>query len=139
MNGLKTGYRNGILSRDAPYFGFKIPNTSNKYFYVWLDAPIGYIASFKNYCSKENINFDEFWVDNIAKQNETELYHFIGKDIINFHGLFWPAMLNASGFRLPDAIFAHGFLTINGEKMSKSRGTFIKARQYLDFFEPEYI
>lgn len=136
---LKSGLQEWDISRDAPYFGFKIPNTSNKYFYVWLDAPIGYIASFKNYCLKENINFDEFWVDNTAKQNETELYHFIGKDIINFHGLFWPAMLNASGFRLPDAIFAHGFLTINGEKMSKSRGTFIKARQYLDFFEPEYI
>lgn len=136
---LNSGLQEWDISRDAPYFGFKIPNTSNKYFYVWLDAPIGYIASFKNYCSKGNHNFEDFWESNLAQQNETELYHFIGKDIINFHGLFWPAMLNASGFRLPNAIFAHGFLTINGEKMSKSRGTFIKARDYLNSFEPEYL
>ena len=132
----ESGLRNWDISRDAPYFGFEIPDAPNKYFYVWLDAPIGYMASFKNLCSKNiNLNFNEFW----AKDSNTELYHFIGKDIAYFHTLFWPAMLEGAGFRKPTAIFCHGFLTINGTKMSKSRGTFVKARTYLDYFNPEYL
>jgi len=123
------------ISRDAPYFGFEIPNTPGKYFYVWLDAPIGYMASFKNLCDQEGIDFDEFW-----HQNSTaELYHFIGKDIVYFHALFWPAMLSAAQFRKPTALCVHGFLTVNGQKMSKSRGTFINARTYLDHLDPEYL
>ena len=124
------------ISRDAPYFGFEIPDAPNKYFYVWLDAPIGYIASFKNLADKnDGLDFDEFW----SKGSQTELYHFIGKDIINFHALFWPAMLHGADFRMPDGVFAHGFLTVDGAKMSKSRGTFIMARTYLDHLNPEYL
>ncbi|MDH5301449.1 MAG: methionine--tRNA ligase [Gammaproteobacteria bacterium] len=123
------------ISRDAPYFGFEIPDHKNKFFYVWLDAPIGYIASFKNLCAKQNIDFDSFW----KKDSDAEVYHFIGKDILYFHSLFWPAMLEGGGFRKPSAVFCHGFLTVNGHKMSKSRGTFIKARTYLDHLNPEYL
>ena len=123
------------ISRDAPYFGFEIPNEPQKYFYVWLDAPIGYIASFKNLCDKKNINFDAFW----APDSQAELYHFIGKDIVYFHTLFWPAMLTGGGFRKPTAVFVHGFLTVDGHKMSKSRGTFINARTYLNHLNPEYL
>ncbi|MGV3581072.1 MAG: methionine--tRNA ligase [Methylophilus sp.] len=124
------------ISRDAPYFGFEIPDAPGKYFYVWLDAPIGYMASFKNLCAKEGVDFDEYW----KKDSKTELYHFIGKDILYFHALFWPATLEYSGHRTPTSVFAHGFLTVNGEKMSKSRGTFITARSYLDHVKnPEYL
>ncbi|NOT16070.1 MAG: methionine--tRNA ligase [Methylotenera sp.] len=124
------------ISRDAPYFGFEIPDAPGKYFYVWLDAPIGYMASFKNLCERQGLNFDEYW----AKDSKTELYHFIGKDILYFHALFWPATLEYSGYRTPTSVFAHGFLTVNGEKMSKSRGTFITARSYLDHIKnPEYL
>ncbi|MDF1583374.1 MAG: methionine--tRNA ligase [Methyloprofundus sp.] len=132
---LENGLQDWDISRDAPYFGFEIPDAPGKYFYVWLDAPVGYMASFKNLCTKTNLDFDEFW----APESKTELYHFIGKDIIYFHALFWPAMLHGAKFRTPSAIFAHGFLTVNGEKMSKSRGTFIKARTYLDHLDPEYL
>ena len=133
------------ISRDAPYFGFKIPNTPasepDKYFYVWLDAPVGYMASFKNLCDQQGanlgLNFDEYWSK--ENHNNTEVYHFIGKDIVYFHALFWPAMLEGAGFRTPTAINAHGFLTVNGEKMSKSRGTFIKADTYLQNLDPEYL
>ena len=131
-NKLKEWFKAGLadwdISRDAPYFGFEIPDAPGKFFYVWLDAPIGYMASFQNFCEKNNINFDEFW----SKDSEAELIHFIGKDILYFHALFWPATLEFSNYRLPSKIFAHGFLTVNGEKMSKSRGTFITARSYLD-------
>ncbi len=123
------------ISRDAPYFGFEIPDAPGKYFYVWLDAPIGYMASFKYFCTQRGLDFDEFWGAN----SQTELYHFIGKDIIYFHALFWPAMLSAGHFRKPTAVFAHGFLTVNGQKMSKSRGTFINARTYLNYLNPEYL
>ncbi|MDG2035830.1 MAG: methionine--tRNA ligase [Pseudomonadales bacterium] len=136
---LEAGLQEWDISRDAPYFGFEIPNAPGKFFYVWLDAPIGYMASFKNYCDRENLNFDDFWDSAQAEKQGTELYHFIGKDIINFHGLFWPAMLHACNLRLPNAIYAHGFVMINGEKMSKSRGTFIMARTYLEHFKPEYL
>lgn len=129
------GLQQWDISRDAPYFGFEIPNAPGKYFYVWLDAPIGYMASFKNLCDKKGINFDEFW----AEGSNAELYHFIGKDIIYFHSLFWPAMLEGANFRKPTNVFAHGFVTVNGEKMSKSKGTFIKARTYLDNLNPEYL
>ena len=132
---LESGLRDWDISRDAPYFGFEIPGAANKYFYVWLDAPIGYLASFKHYCDRENINFAEY----THPDSNTEMVHFIGKDIIYFHALFWPALLKGAGFRLPTAIFAHGFLTIDGKKMSKSRGTFIKARTYLDYLNPEYL
>ncbi|MDC9728623.1 MAG: methionine--tRNA ligase [Methyloprofundus sp.] len=132
---LESGLQGWDISRDAPYFGFEIPDAPGKYFYVWLDAPVGYMASFKNLCDKQGLDFDEYW----AKDSTTELYHFIGKDIIYFHALFWPAMLNGADFRTPSAVFAHGFLTVNGEKMSKSRGTFIKARTYLDHLDPEYL
>ncbi len=131
----EAGLKAWDISRDAPYFGFEIPGESNKYFYVWLDAPVGYISSFKNLCDRENIDFEEFW----GEDSEAELYHFIGKDIIYFHALFWPAMLSAAGFRKPTAIFAHGFLTVDGQKMSKSRGTFINARTYLKYLKPEYL
>ncbi len=136
---IDSGLQQWDISRDAPYFGFEIPGTDNKFFYVWLDAPIGYMASFKNLCDKRDLAFEDFWRKDANEQNKTELYHFIGKDIINFHGLFWPAMLHASGYRLPNAIFAHGFVTVDGAKMSKSRGTFITARSYLDHFSPEYL
>ena len=124
------------ISRDAPYFGFEIPDAPGKYFYVWLDAPIGYMASFKNLCAKNGLDFDEYW----KADSKIELYHFIGKDILYFHALFWPATLEYSGYRKPTQVFSHGFLTVNGEKMSKSRGTFITARSYLDHIKnPEYL
>ena len=123
------------ISRDAPYFGFEIPNATDKYFYVWVDAPIGYMASFKNLCHREGLDFDSYW----RPDSDAELYHFIGKDIINFHALFWPAVLTSSGYRTPTAVFAHGFLTVDGTKMSKSRGTFVSARTYLDHLNPEYL
>ncbi|MEW8522807.1 MAG: methionine--tRNA ligase [Candidatus Thiodiazotropha endolucinida] len=132
----EAGLQEWDISRDAPYFGFEIPDHPGKYFYVWLDAPIGYMASFRNLCDKtEGLDFDEYWTEG----SETELYHFIGKDIIYFHTLFWPAMLHGAGFRTPSAVYAHGFLTVDGAKMSKSRGTFIKARTYLDHLNPEYL
>jgi len=123
------------ISRDAPYFGFDIPDEPGKYFYVWLDAPIGYMASFQNLCNKTGMNFDEFW----GVESQAELYHFIGKDIVYFHTLFWPAMLTGGGFRKPTAVFVHGFLTVDGKKMSKTRGTFINARTYLKHLHPEYL
>ena len=132
---LQDGLRDWDISRDAPYFGFEIPGSPGKYFYVWLDAPIGYMASFKNYCSITDYDFNDYW----KKNSDAELYHFIGKDIINFHTLFWPAMLTSAGYRTPTAVFAHGFLTVNGTKMSKSRGTFINARTYLDHLDPEHL
>lgn len=132
----KDGLQEWDISRDAPYFGFKIPNEENKYFYCWLDAPLGYIASFKNLCEKRNdLNFDSY----LNKNSKTELYHFIGKDIMYFHALFWPAVLSGADFRTPTTIFVNGFLTIQGQKMSKSRGTFIKARTYLNYLNPEYL
>lgn len=131
-NKLEEWFKSGLvdwdISRDAPYFGFEIPDAPGKFFYVWLDAPIGYMASFKNFAEKNKISFDDYWKNN----SESELVHFIGKDILYFHALFWPATLEYSGYRKPTKIFAHGFLTVNGEKMSKSRGTFITARSYLD-------
>ena len=129
------GLKNWDISRDAPYFGFNIPGTTDKFFYVWLDAPIGYMASFKAYCKQSELSFDDYW----NADSEHELYHFIGKDIIYFHSLFWPAMLHGANLRTPTAIFAHGFLTVDGAKMSKSRGTFIKARTYLDHLNPQYL
>ncbi len=129
------GLRDWDISRDAPYFGFKIPDTTDKYFYVWVDAPIGYMASFAELCEREGLDFDQYW----QRSTDSEVYHFIGKDIIYFHTLFWPAMLYAAGYRLPSAVFVHGFLTVDGKKMSKSRGTFILARTYLDQLEPDYI
>lgn len=131
----EAGLRDWDISRDAPYFGFEIPDAPGKYFYVWLDAPIGYMASFKNLCERTGLDFDDYW----NKDSTAELYHFIGKDILYFHSLFWPAMLEGAGYRKPNAIFCHGFLTINGQKMSKSRGTFITARSYLDHLNPEYL
>jgi len=133
---LDSGLQEWDISRDAPYFGFEIPNQPGKFFYVWLDAPIGYMASFKNLCDRrDDLNFDDYW----GKDSTAELYHFIGKDIINFHALFWPAMLSCADFRTPTAVHAHGFVTVNGKKMSKSRGTFIKASTYLDQLNPEYL
>ncbi|SDH47151.1 methionine--tRNA ligase [Pseudomonas abietaniphila] len=133
---LDSGLQQWDISRDAPYFGFEIPDEPGKYFYVWLDAPIGYMASFKNLCDRTpTLDFDAFW----NKDSTAELYHFIGKDIVNFHALFWPAMLEGSGFRKPTGINVHGYLTVNGQKMSKSRGTFIKARTYLEHLSPEYL
>lgn len=130
-----SGLRDWDISRDAPYFGFEIPDAPGKYFYVWLDAPIGYMASFRNLCARKGIEFDDFWREN----STAEVYHFIGKDILYFHALFWPAMLQGAGYRMPTSVFAHGFLTVNGQKMSKSRGTFINARAYLDHLNPEYL
>ena len=133
---LEGGLESWDISRDAPYFGFRIPGSDDKYFYVWLDAPIGYMASFKNLCDRTpGLDFDHYW----RPGSSSELYHFIGKDIITFHSLFWPAMLHAARFRTPTAVHVHGFVTINGQKMSKSRGTFIKARTFLDHLEPEYL
>jgi len=133
---LDAGLQQWDISRDAPYFGFEIPDAPGKYFYVWLDAPIGYMASFQNLCARRpELDFDAYW----AKDSSAELYHFIGKDIVNFHALFWPAMLEGAGFRKPTALNVHGYLTVNGQKMSKSRGTFIKARTYLDHLDPEYL
>ena len=132
----EAGLRDWDISRDAPYFGFRIPDTEDKYFYVWLDAPVGYPASFRNLCDRRSdLEFDEYW----RPGHDTEVYHFIGKDIMYFHTLFWPAVLEGSGFRTPTGVYAHGFLTVNGQKMSKSRGTFIKARTYLDNLDPNYL
>ncbi|MFB3116150.1 MAG: methionine--tRNA ligase, partial [Gammaproteobacteria bacterium] len=131
----ETGLQEWDISRDKPYFGFEIPDEPGKYFYVWLDAPIVYFASFKQLCERADIDFDEF----MKKDSKTELYHFIGKDIMYFHCLFWPAMLYGSNFRTPNAVFVHGFLTVDGQKMSKSRGTFIKAETYLKHLNPEWL
>ena len=133
---LEAGLSEWDISRDAPYFGFEIPNAANKYFYVWLDAPIGYMASFENLIqNRPELDFDQYW----GVDSDIELYHFIGKDIINFHALFWIAVLDCAGYRKPNGIFTHGFITVNGKKMSKSRGTFITARTYLDHLNPEYL
>lgn len=132
---IDAGLQDWDISRDAPYFGFEIPGYPDKYFYVWLDAPIGYIASHQNLCERTGDDFESYW----QPGHDTELYHFIGKDIINFHGLFWPAMLASAGLRQPSAIFAHGFLTVDGTKMSKSRGTFIMASTYLEHLDAEYL
>jgi len=134
---LDSGLKQWDISRDAPYFGFEIPGEPGKYFYVWLDAPIGYIASFKHLCDQKGDDWRNYWL--AGSEGDTELYHFIGKDIVNFHALFWPAMLSCAGFRTPTAVNVHGFLTVNGKKMSKSRGTFINARSYLDHLNPEYL
>ncbi|MGI1668864.1 MAG: methionine--tRNA ligase [Neptuniibacter sp.] len=131
----ESGLQNWDISRDAPYWGFEIPDAPGKYFYVWLDAPIGYMASFKNWCDKNGVDFDEYW----SASSDAELYHFIGKDIAYFHTLFWPAMLEGAGFRKPTKVFCHGFLTVDGQKMSKSRGTFIMAETYLNHLRPEYL
>ncbi|AHG73014.1 Methionyl-tRNA synthetase [Mannheimia sp. USDA-ARS-USMARC-1261] len=131
----ESGLQQWDISRDAPYFGFEIPDAPGKFFYVWLDAPIGYMASFKNLCDRQGINFEEFW----QKDSQTELYHFIGKDIVYFHSLFWPAMLEGSGYRKPTNVFAHGYVTVDGAKMSKSRGTFIQASTYLKHIDPECL
>lgn len=131
-----SGLHQWDITRDAPYFGFEIPGAPNKFFYVWLDAPIGYMGSFKNLCDKRgDIDFDAFWGQN----SDAELYHFIGKDIVYFHSLFWPAMLDGAGFRKPSNVFVHGYVTVNGAKMSKSRGTFIKASTYLQHLDPECL
>ena len=133
---LDDGLRAWDISRDAPYFGFTIPGTTDKYFYVWMDAPIGYMASFQNLCDQDSdLNFDDFW----ATDSSAEVHHFIGKDIVNFHALFWPAVLDGSNFRTPTKVHTHGFLTVDGTKMSKSRGTFILAKTYLDHLSPEYL
>ena len=132
---VEAGLQPWDISREAPYFGFEIPGWPGKFFYVWLDAPVGYMASFQHYCEREGLDFDEFW----GPDSTAELHHFIGKDIINFHGLFWPAMLEGAGFRKPTALHVHGFVTVNGAKMSKSRGTFIKASTYLEHLQPEYL
>ncbi|GAM73354.1 methionyl-tRNA synthetase [Vibrio ishigakensis] len=132
----ESGLQQWDISRDAPYFGFEIPGEKDKFFYVWLDAPVGYMASFKNLCDKtDGLDFDEYW----KKDSSTELYHFIGKDIVYFHSLFWPAMLEGAGFRKPNNVFVHGYVTVNGAKMSKSKGTFVKASTYLDHLDPECL
>ena len=130
----KAGLKDWDISRDGPYFGFNIPGEDNKFFYVWLDAPIGYMASAKNYCQRNGLDFDQMW-----NGSDWELYHFIGKDIMYFHALFWPAMLIGSGYKAADKLFVHGFLTVNGQKMSKSKGTFIKARTYLNHLDPQFL
>ncbi len=133
---LDAGLQEWDISRDAPYFGFEIPGEPGKFFYVWLDAPIGYMACFRKLCeTRDDLDFDDYWREGSSK----ELYHFIGKDIINFHALFWPSMLETAGFRKPDLISVNGFLTVNGQKMSKSRGTFIMAETYLNHLNPEYL
>ncbi len=133
---LDDGLRAWDISRDAPYFGFTIPGTTDKYFYVWMDAPIGYMASFQHLCDQDaDLSFDDFW----AKDSSAEVHHFIGKDIVNFHALFWPAVLDGANFRTPTKVHTHGFLTVDGTKMSKSRGTFILAKTYLDHISPEYL
>ena len=134
FNWIKNGLEDWNISRDGPYFGFKIPGEENKYYYVWLDAPIGYIASTDNYCKKHNLKIEDYW-----HSKNSRIYHFIGKDIIYFHFLFWPAMLLGSGFNLPYDIAVHGFLTVNGEKMSKSRGTFFTAREFLQRYNAEHL
>ncbi|AMC33607.1 methionine--tRNA ligase [Janthinobacterium sp. B9-8] len=131
----EAGLSDWDISRDAPYFGFEIPDAPGKYFYVWLDAPVGYMASHKNLCDRLGLDFDSYW----SKDSDAELYHFIGKDILYFHALFWPAMLEYAGYRTPTAIHAHGFLTVDGAKMSKSRGTFITAESYLKHLNPEWL
>lgn len=133
----EAGLADWDISRDAPYFGFEIPDAPNKYFYVWVDAPIGYMSSFENYIKtkRPELSFDEYW----KKDSDKEVYHFIGKDIVYFHALFWPAMLEGAGYRTPTGLFVNGFLTVNGQKMSKSRGTFIKAETYLEHLNPEYL
>ncbi|TEW55365.1 methionine--tRNA ligase [Psychromonas sp. RZ22] len=132
----ESGLKAWDITRDAPYFGFEIPDAPGKFFYVWLDAPIGYMGSFKNLCDRtDSLNFDDYW----SKDSTAELYHFIGKDIINFHGLFWPAMLEGAGFRKPTGVNVHGYVTVNGEKMSKSKGTFIKASTYMEHLDPECL
>ncbi|MHC4643673.1 MAG: methionine--tRNA ligase, partial [Planctomycetota bacterium] len=130
----KAGLKDWDISRDGPYFGFQIPGEENKFFYVWLDAPIGYMASAKNYCDENSLDFDKVW-----NSDEYELYHFIGKDIVYFHALFFPATLIGAAFKPANKLFVHGFLTVNGEKMSKSRGTFIKASTYIKYLDPEYL
>ena len=132
---LDVGLQEWDISRDAPYFGFEIPDAPGKYFYVWLDAPIGYMASFRNFCDRTDYDFDDYW----KPGRDTELYHFIGKDIINFHTLFWPAMLHSAGYRTPTKVHVHGFMTVNGKKMSKSRGTFVNAATYRKHLDPEYL
>ncbi|MDW5377995.1 methionine--tRNA ligase [Halomonas sp. HP20-15] len=138
-NKLQEWFASGLnewdISRDAPYFGFEIPDAPGKYFYVWLDAPIGYLASFQHLCDREGIDFDSYW----KKDSDAEVYHFIGKDIVYFHALFWPAMLEGANMRTPSAVNCHGFVTVNGAKMSKSRGTFIKAETYAEYLNPEYL
>ena len=129
------GLKSWDISRDAPYFGFEVPDHPGTYFYVWLDAPIGYMGAFKEWCDKNNFDFDSVW----GPESDAEVYHFIGKDIVNFHCLFWPAMLNQANYRTPTGVNVHGFVTVDGRKMSKSRGTFIKARTYLDHLDPEYL
>ena len=135
MEWFESGFNEWDISRDAPYFGFEIPDAPGKYFYVWLDAPIGYLASFQNLCEREGLDFDAYW----SADSDAEVYHFIGKDIVYFHALFWPAMLHGADFRTPTAVNCHGFVTVNGAKMSKSRGTFIKAATYADHLNPEYL
>ncbi|UYV17645.1 methionine--tRNA ligase [Halomonas qaidamensis] len=135
MEWFESGFNEWDISRDAPYFGFEIPDAPGKYFYVWLDAPIGYLASFKHLCDRKGIDFDTFW----KKDSDAEVYHFIGKDIVYFHALFWPAMLHGADLRTPTAVNCHGFLTVDGAKMSKSRGTFIKAATYAEHLNPEYL
>lgn len=132
---LDGGMKAWDISRDAPYFGFRIPETEDKYFYVWLDAPMGYMASFQNWCDKESINFDDFWTE----ESSAEVHHFIGKDIVNFHALFWPAVLHCAGFRTPTTVRVHGHVTVNGEKMSKSRGTFINASTFREVLDPDTL
>lgn len=129
------GLKSWDISRDAPYFGFEVPDHPGTYFYVWLDAPIGYMGAFKEWCDAHDFDFDSVW----SPESDAEVYHFIGKDIVNFHCLFWPAMLHQADFRTPTGVNVHGFVTIDGRKMSKSRGTFIKARTYLDHLDPEYL
>ncbi|KXS39032.1 MAG: methionyl-tRNA synthetase [Halomonadaceae bacterium T82-2] len=135
MEWFESGFNEWDISRDAPYFGFEIPDAPGKYFYVWLDAPIGYLASFKNLCEREGLDFDAYW----RTDSDAEVYHFIGKDIVYFHALFWPAMLHGAGLRTPTAVNCHGFVTVNGAKMSKSRGTFLKAATYAEHLNPEYL
>ena len=130
----KSGLRDWDISRDEPYFGFKIPGTEDKYFYVWLDAPMGYIAATQNWAKDQKITHDDIW-----KGDDWEIHHFIGKDILYFHTLFWPAMLSVGEYNMPTKVNIHGFLTVNGEKMSKSRGTFILARDFADKINPEFL
>ncbi len=150
VNKLKEWFDDGLrswdVSRDSPYFGFEIPDEPGKFFYVWVDAPIGYLAAFREYCEEHNarhpdhpIRFEDFVDPAAAKASRTEMVHFIGKDIVYFHTLFWPAMLRGAGLRMPTAVYVHGFLTVDGAKMSKSRGTFVNARTYLDHLDPDYL
>ena len=132
---LDGGMKAWDISRDAPYFGFRIPDTEDKYFYVWLDAPMGYMASFQNWCDQTGIDFDDFW----SKDSLAEVHHFIGKDIVNFHALFWPAVLHCAGYRTPTSVRVHGMITVNGEKMSKSRGTFINASTFREVLDPDTL